>query len=50
MGAQPADGGFAVLDLGGKGRVLAEAIIDRGDRVALGEVFRGNTHFLAAHA
>src|SRR5688572_6340436 len=35
MGTQPADGGLAIFDLGGKDRVLAEAIIDRHTDVTL---------------
>src|SRR5262245_13220525 len=33
IGPQEADGGLAVLDLGREGRVLAEPIVDAGDRV-----------------
>ena len=33
IGPQPADGGLAVLDLGGERRVLASPIVDAGDRV-----------------
>jgi hypothetical protein len=37
VGAEPADGGFAILDLGGKGGVLAETVLDAGGDVAEGD-------------
>ena len=37
VGAQPADGCLAVLDLGGEDGVLAEAVVDARRRVALGD-------------
>ena len=48
VGAQPADGGFAVLNLGGEDGVLAQAVIDRGHGVTPGQIVQGRPHFLAA--
>jgi len=41
VGAEPADGGFAILDLGGKGGILAKAVLDAGGGVAKGEEAAG---------
>ena len=46
---EPADSRFAVLDLSGENGVLAQPIVDRGDRETLCEVFQRHPLFLAAH-
>ena len=38
MGPEPAHRGLAILDLGGEDRVLAQAVVDGRERVALVEV------------
>ncbi len=50
VGAEPADGGFAVFDLGGEDGVAAEAVVDAGDGVsALDPILaEGLAVFLAA--
>ena len=45
MGAQPADRGLAVLNLGREDGVLAQAVVDGGHSVSLAEVFHRHTLF-----
>ncbi len=46
---EPADGSFAVLNLGGKNRVLAQAVADGSQGVAFRQVLERDGHLLVAH-
>src|SRR5262249_18006438 len=46
--SQPANGGLAIVNLGGEGGVLRQAMVDAGDGIALGGEIQGPCSFLAA--